>query len=314
MRGARKRFLTGRAAEPAPVLRQPSFAELAQLAPGGVDASASAGPANGAPLLCGDSYPGQLAEATIVKIPNHLHQISVLHYLFADVSAASGYLNALRADSSKIQPGSCRVTTADSSRLVQFYLFDSVRSTILTTEYRKYSSGLYASAEVNSAVDYVMQRTNAYVVRIDRQHGGLDIELEDAVMNLVGAKGVFLSPSPRPAPSHLVGVLMRAPFVNHAHSDLQGTWSYQEDNLCPEVVSNGVAYSVVIERQLPNAQPAGLVVLADSEVTTIPWGARVTVSVDFFHKQSDQPFEGCGTTIDPEPVIANAVAITASST
>jgi hypothetical protein len=48
---------------------------------------------------------------------------------------------------------------------------------------------------------------------------------------------------------------------------------------CPELVANGTVYSINLQTQLPDFQPAGFVTASGSAglATTIPWGARVRV-------------------------------------
>ena len=64
---------------------------------------------------------------------------------------------------------------------------------------------------------------------------------------------------------------------------------------CPEVSANGATYSIVVERQLPNDQPSGMVVaVAGGAATMIPWGAHVTLGVDTFARSAQSTSFGCG--------------------
>jgi hypothetical protein len=305
-----------KAATLTPLLHQPSVAELERFAPGGVDVSKSVGP-TGAPLLCGGTRPSRLTGATILRIPNTLSQVSVLRYEFSSSNTASAFFDALRSQAHVIQGAQCMVPTADSGVFTGISLIAFVGSTVADASgTTTFANGLYSGAYQYNVLRYVQQGRDIYLIRLDKQHSYPDTA--DAVENAMNTRAgaMIRSGAHSASPSHLQGVLQRGRWECCSFGQPPigpiGPWAESEDMNCPELIVTGTPYTIAIENQLPNVQPAGLVAFPGGSrpASTIPWGAHVRVVVDTFTQAGSF---GCreGNQIATS-IYANVISVTAS--
>ena len=61
-------------------------------------------------------------------------------------------------------------------------------------------------------------------------------------------------------------------------------WTQAADAICPQIVVGGTRYTLVMQNEVPNVQPDGLVAFVGPQrhLATIPWGAHLRVRVDSF--------------------------------
>jgi hypothetical protein len=300
-------------------LHEPSVAELKRFVPGGVDTSTSVHAAEGAPLLCGGTRSSRLAGAAIVKVPRTLSQVAVFRYAFTSASTASAYFDALRAQAPVIQGAQCTVATADSGVFSAVSLIAIVGSTVADASgTTTYSSGLYSGAYQYNVARYVQQGRDVYLIRLDQQHDYPDRSFVDAVENAMNTRrGASLRSGAHSAsPSTVQGVLQRGQWeccsFGQPPIGAIGRWAESEDMSCPVLIVSGTPYTIAIENQLPNVQPAGLVAFpsGSGSAVTIPWGAHVRVVVDTFTSAGSFGCRG-GNQI-AKGIFANAVSIAVS--
>jgi hypothetical protein len=274
-------------------LHQPTAADLTRFAPGGVDASASASPTDGAPLFCGGTRASHLAGAAIVNIPNTLSQVSVRQYEFASASAASDYFDALLAQTSTVQAAHCIVTTPGPGTFSAVSLIQDTKSMVDASGTTIYTGGFFAGSRQYNVIRYVQQGRDVYIIELDRANGYAEASLEEEVLNAISSRPVSTSTTLPPTfVNRVQGVLSHATYQSLIAA-APGSWAESEDAYCPEVIANGVPYSIVFLNQLPNAQQGGIVVAGSGgQPITIPWGTRVMVAADSTHGRSSDL--GCG--------------------
>jgi hypothetical protein len=227
-----------------------------------------------------------LAHATIVKIPNSLSQLSVLRYEFGSAGDATAYFDALRAQVALVSNEQCTPAGLGSGVPSAVSLFAFAGSPQAdATGTTAYPSGPYAGGFQYNVARYLEQGRDVYIIRVDREYAYADIALEDAVQNAMttrtaSASSIGGAASPG---GYIEGVLRQGTFgcctIKTPPVGPIGLWAESQDMNCPELVANGTVYSINIQTQLPDLQPAGFVTASGSTglATTIPWGARVRV-------------------------------------
>jgi hypothetical protein len=243
--------------QPAPtialVVPQPSAVDLERFAPGGVAASSTADMKEGAPLPCGGTRQSRLADATIVKIPNSLSQVSVLRYEFGSADDAAAYFDALRAQVALVSNEQCTPAGLGSGVPSAVSLFAFAGSPQAdTTGTTAYPSGPYAGGFQYNVARYLEQGRDVYVIRVDREYAYADIALEDGVQNAMTTRTASASSiggATSPA-GYLEGVLRQGTFgcctIKTPPVGPIGPWAESQDMNCPELVANGTVYSINI--------------------------------------------------------------------
>lgn len=271
-------------------LHQPTYAELAKFAPGGVDSSSAVDSTAGIPLLCGGSPPSQLKGATVVSVPNSLSQLEVLSYHFANANDAGAFFDTLRAQVPQVRQGTCRTAAEHGGlfsavSLIAFGGSPDVEASGTTV----YPSGTFAGAYQYNVIQYLLDAPDVYLIRLDRQLEYADVGFEDAVDRAINNGHSLHTNTGGHSlhPSTVSGVLQRGQYaccpVQEAPGGTIGQFAETVSMTCPELVISGTPYTIAIENQLPNVQPSGIVTFSTSgQASLIPWGAQLTAKVDTF--------------------------------
>jgi hypothetical protein len=210
----------------------------------------------------------------------------VLRYEFGSADDAAAYFDALRAQAALVSGERCTPAGVGAGVPSAVSLFAFAGSPQADTSgTTAYPSGPYAGGFQYNVARYLEQGRDVYIIRVDREYAYADIALEDAIQNAMTTRTASAPTIGGPtSPSvDIEGVLRQGTFgcctIKMPAVGPIGPWAESQDMNCPELVANGTVYTINIQAQLPDLQPAGFVTASDSTglATTIPWGARVRV-------------------------------------
>lgn len=272
----------------------PSDAALERLVPGGRDVSSTVPRSTKAPVLCGGVAASRLVGARAVNAPMSLGGVSVLEFLFpTDYDARQYVTQGISAG----LPRGCATQHAGGADFQPVSYVLGASSIGQASASARYASGVDEGLSTWSLVDVVPEGRRVFVVTLVTINGfGAQTQMNAVLTAMAGRGAPHLFDGSSAHPDVVDGVLRAAPYLeNDSFTRSPSRAAYEH---CPVVTITPRAptYNVVLDDELADPVAGGLVVprASGQGTVTIPWGAKVVMSVHDYNVVAGETQFPCG--------------------